>query len=522
MHPNKHALLFLLGLISVFLHAQDYEVKGRISIHNSKETNKIIQYVKDVNVTTSVTPPVSSDYKGRFNLSFKEEDSNQTLNLTFEKTGYEVVNYQVLEHFNIDRKSLFRIYLAEKGYVEKRQKKLLYSNQKALYNHRDHLFDLLAFDNKESKAVIQELEKQLNSKIYNTIEAEEKINAEVKNIDNKLDDFSKHLATVNLDFTSSLYQKAFDFYQKGDIEKAVASLDENILDKNYNNIIAVIEKAKENPESLDKIMAIRIIQLNQIKESLVLKTIALQQLFRYQDAKSVLEKLSKVVAITGFGEDMAVLDLLKLSDTPMEEPPVEIVEKEIIKPLEKIDEVIEEEVIVEKIEEKKDPIIEEKEEPIQKVTKEITTGKLSKDDYETALLLKEKKQIDPEEIFAKGEEIVIEKKEIIKSEPVIIETPAPIIVEKKPIIIQEAKPIYVAPKKEAIIVREPIVISYDSFSITKKTSLRTLPTASSKVLKRLNVGTKVEVIEQVDKYWSKVILNGREGYVKALLLRKVN
>ena len=55
--------------------------------------------------------------------------------------------------------------------------------------------------------------------------------------------------------------------------------------------------------------------------------------------------------------------------------------------------------------------------------------------------------------------------------------------------------------------------------ITKRTSLRRSATASSKVLKRLAVGTEVKVIEKVSKYWSRVILNGKEGFVKSFLLK---
>lgn len=63
--------------------------------------------------------------------------------------------------------------------------------------------------------------------------------------------------------------------------------------------------------------------------------------------------------------------------------------------------------------------------------------------------------------------------------------------------------------------------NYHSYKITKKTSLRQNATASSKVLKRLKVGTELKVIDQVDRYWCKAILNGQEGYVKVLLLEKV-
>ncbi len=520
MHPNKHALLFLLLLFTSLLPAQVNEVSGRISIHNSKEKNKVIQYVNDVKISTSLTEPILSDYKGRFKLKFPSTTSNQEVILEIEKTGFEVVNQNTLKHFNSNRKSLMRIFLAENGYLEKQRKKLFYSNQKALYAHRDHLLDLLAFDNNESKNIIQELEEQLNLKIYNRIEAEEKVNIEVTNIEKKLEPFSSYLATVNLDFASSMFQKGFDFYQKGDLEKTVTSLDERTLEKNFNNIIAVIEKAKETPEKMNKVMSIRLIQLNQIKESLILKTIALQQLFRYQDAELVLKKLSKVIAITEFGEDKEVFNLLKLSNdidnsTIQVEPKLAVTEEFLSK--ETPIEIIEKEEIKEQVE-----LVSSYESNINLDSTQSTSGKLSTNDYETALLLKSKKRIVKEEIITKEEEVIIEpQKEIVKSQPIIIENPK-LIVESKPVRVIKPDPIITPVKKQEVFVAKSPVVSYDSFSITKKTSLRTLPTSSSKVLKRLKIGTKVEVIERIDQYWSKVIYNGKEGYVKALLLEKVN
>ena len=78
-----------------------------------------------------------------------------------------------------------------------------------------------------------------------------------------------------------------------------------------------------------------------------------------------------------------------------------------------------------------------------------------------------------------------------------------------------------ASSSERIVFTEIIEPNYQSYKITKKTSFRQKATASSKVLKRLKVGTEVKVIDQVDRYWCKAILNGKVGYVKVLLLEKM-
>lgn len=57
------------------------------------------------------------------------------------------------------------------------------------------------------------------------------------------------------------------------------------------------------------------------------------------------------------------------------------------------------------------------------------------------------------------------------------------------------------------------------FSLTDKTSLREEATSKSGVIKRLDIGDQVLVLEETNKYWWKVKLGDRTGWVKAALLQ---
>jgi len=59
------------------------------------------------------------------------------------------------------------------------------------------------------------------------------------------------------------------------------------------------------------------------------------------------------------------------------------------------------------------------------------------------------------------------------------------------------------------------------YSILIRTSLRKKPHPQAKILKRLAVGTEMEFIKRIDKYWYKVNLDGQIGYVKSYRLVKV-
>lgn len=60
-----------------------------------------------------------------------------------------------------------------------------------------------------------------------------------------------------------------------------------------------------------------------------------------------------------------------------------------------------------------------------------------------------------------------------------------------------------------------------TFEIIQRTSLRSEPDAQAKVMKRLAVGTKLELLEKTDVYWWKMKLDGQIGYVKQRLLESV-
>ena len=90
-----------------------------------------------------------------------------------------------------------------------------------------------------------------------------------------------------------------------------------------------------------------------------------------------------------------------------------------------------------------------------------------------------------------------------------VETPA----EEAPV--EEEKTEEVPTDKESI--REFAVVSG-----AKRVNLRMVPNAEGKVLTILNEGTKVEVIETVDKVWTSVCYNGEAGYMMSMYLRPID
>ena len=148
----------------------------------------------------------------------------------------------------------------------------------------------------------------------------------------------------------------------------------------------------------------------------------------------------------------------------------------------------------------------------------------------------EEVEIIPEEAenTPEVEEVVSEEventSEVVETQPLMFEsttpeTPEPssdidtyeVVEEELP-----APPIIEEP--EANISIQPqlaIQHTFPTYYITQRTSLRSHATSQSDVLRRLAVGTELEILDKHNEWWWYVSLNGQEGYVKAHLLERL-
>ena len=74
------------------------------------------------------------------------------------------------------------------------------------------------------------------------------------------------------------------------------------------------------------------------------------------------------------------------------------------------------------------------------------------------------------------------------------------------------------PVKKAKLASKPLIES-NKYTITKETSLRKAPDSKARVLVRLKVGSKLQVLDSSGKWWWKVNYKGREGWAKRALLK---
>ncbi len=250
-------LLFLFTpLVPLTGSSQQIEIKGTISIHNSKYETGEIEYVQDAYIYAAFATPQVSDGEGKFTLSFVGIGKGSLVELAVQKSNLEVVNRKDLQQVVLGRKMPIKIYLSPKGKLAQSQTELYKISRNALFAHRDSIVRQLYGEEKESKLVMATLAQKLSITIANKKQAEEILNRRVLRLERQLPKYALHLSRVNLDFASDLYIRAFEYFKAGKIEKTIEILDEAVLEDSYQKAKKTQTRANELVQTGDSLVTL--------------------------------------------------------------------------------------------------------------------------------------------------------------------------------------------------------------------------------------------------------------------------
>lgn len=684
IHTRKILLLFFSFLFFInFSNGQIIEISGQVFVQNSRDQNGKVKTVKNVKIKSPYSKTVSTDTKGRFNLKLVNPKMDETIFFQVSKSGYEVIDLPNLKYTLMDKKDKLRIFIAPKGYMQKARFELTTSAKNALTTERERLLDLLAFGGKATDAAIRTINSRTGMKVYTAYDAEELLLQMHDDVEKNISLSAYELAIVNPDFASDDFLVAKSHYIQGDILEAVAILQDEIdEDKSIGDILSLIER-NDDSAAIDNLLSTRALKIEQIKNNLMLQSIALHQNFRFKESNEVLVDLSNINTVAPthkFSQFIERFDFYNITNPEVQEEtpfvsndsqttPAKktdsdnvntlLEEKVKVTPPQKIassdkEEMVKEEAIKKKnkIEYKTNPtkkiattdvaiknegkqienIIDNPSDSVNKIgtttkTESIASSTTNNNvtnesaptsydilsskgnnvesdkltttvtqvgesaptiqpketvatttaaapfsmsgaalsDFESILFFTKKttaqwnsfieneKTNDVVKTITKtastsastsintttstppqpstsstttnnSEWVIVDYQPQTNSTSMIVEKTEPVVFEDNSIVVNDYRPIPAIKKTNTSKkVRSSISVpSTSRYAITKRTSLRKSPTAKSKVLKRLAVGTEMVIIEYVDKYWCKVILNGREGYVKSFLLEEAD
>lgn len=286
----KTKLLLSFLTMSVFCQAQQIDLNGIVTIHNSKYRTGKIQYVENTQVSAAFTIPDGTDDKGTFSLTFVGLEGGTKIDLTAEKEGLQVVNSHDLSNVVIGRKDPIKVAMDTKGRLAQSQTEFYNISKKALYAEYERKMSILEKDGEEKDQLLTKLSEEWNQDIKEKNEAIEELKKQLADAEKRLPEFAKDLAYVNLDFAADFYIEAFELFKAGKVRESIAFLTDAKLEQAAADAFRAIEIGKELTARGKE-------QVGHVIESYQLKADAYNLYFEYQKAAAVYQKIIDLLEI---------------------------------------------------------------------------------------------------------------------------------------------------------------------------------------------------------------------------------
>ena len=231
----KQVLFILLLLKTITLIAQQSEIKGIISIHNSEYETGKRQYVANAQVEDDFKKATAqtTDANGNFKLVFVRIPEKTSVQLIVKKEDLQVVNIDGLSAVTGQR-DLVRLSMAKPDKIAEYRRQIYQvgkteaeKNLAAQLKKKGEQITTLQKDVVKNKTAIERLQKEYAE-----------LQAFASKIEEQAQDLARRYAPINLDDAAPLYRESFRLFQQGELGQALQILRGAGLIKQANNIFA--------------------------------------------------------------------------------------------------------------------------------------------------------------------------------------------------------------------------------------------------------------------------------------------
>lgn len=235
-----------------------------------------------------------SENDGSFTLVYINKRVGDNVAVVIEKSGLEIVNIKDLKTtLSNSRFDTLKIFMAALGDIEKKRIAYYNINQKTLtQKYEQKIADLKKINKASSEALAQ-------------------LNEQYKNQLKRAEDLATKFSVINLDECSEMYRKAFAYYEKGDIDNAIATLDEDAIEETLKKAESELQLAA----LLDSIANNKIANAQK-----ALNDTHLSQALAKDLEKTVQDKIKAILTTAEFdtNEAMRIADLcMERQDAPV-------------------------------------------------------------------------------------------------------------------------------------------------------------------------------------------------------------
>jgi tetratricopeptide (TPR) repeat protein len=235
--------------MTISSNAQQVQLKGIVTVQNSKTNTGQTQYVKNAEVSHTTdknakTKDVTGN-DGKFTLTIKGVPLNTQTQITVTLYGdyadYAVVNEKDMKDITLGRVIPVNVYVCKKGELELRLAEMVGINMRKLEERAE----------KDKKRLQKELDElKLSNNYLNTRyrELKDSLNSIDENIDKafeKIKEYAQMMILENLDDKDENYVKAYNCFSLGELDSVAYYLSDDYLDNKYEKIVQLQEEAKK-------------------------------------------------------------------------------------------------------------------------------------------------------------------------------------------------------------------------------------------------------------------------------------
>ncbi|MBK8427552.1 MAG: hypothetical protein IPL27_16980, partial [Lewinellaceae bacterium] len=260
----KRSTPILFLALAATLSAQQSDIKGIISIHNSEYETGKRQYVPNAAVEDDFEKATqqTTDANGSFKLVFVGVPEKTTAQLIVKKEGLQVVNMDGLSAITGQRDSV-RLSMAKPEKIAEYRRQIYKvgkteaeKNLAAQLKKKGEQITTLQKDAAKNKTAIENLQQEYAE-----------LQAFASKIEEQAQDLARRYAPVNLDDAAPLYRESFRLFQQGELEKALQVLRGANLVSQANNILTerkTIKNIRNEADQRDSIQQQRTQDLMQV------------------------------------------------------------------------------------------------------------------------------------------------------------------------------------------------------------------------------------------------------------------
>lgn len=217
----KNTAIYLFHFFSLTLVAQQSEIHGIVSIHNSEYETGKRQYVQNAQVEDDFekATPTTTSSDGTFKLVFVKVAEKTSVNLNVKKEGLQVVNIDGLNAVTGQR-DMVRLSMSKPEKIAEYRRQIYKvgkteaeKNLAIQLKKKGEQIEILQKDAQKNKTTIEQLQKEYGE-----------LQAFATKIEEQAQDLARRYAPVNLDDAAPLYRESFGLFQKGELDKALQIL----------------------------------------------------------------------------------------------------------------------------------------------------------------------------------------------------------------------------------------------------------------------------------------------------------